>query len=179
MIKEQRPITHGQLVANLAKSGEAISKDLKENLEYKVVLLNEATATVQQAMQLDRAKKQAIYNKAQGVRAVGLNLSEPTPMVKCKPNASQADLLHMAIGIAGEAGELLHTVMSHLLNAEPIDYENLIEELGDLEFFMEGFRQNLAITRKETLSHNIAKLSKRYNSGSYSDNQAQVRADKL
>jgi len=176
---EMKPITHAEMVSSLAKSGNSIAEDLRDNLEYKVVLLAEATATVQQANKLDRAKKQAIYNKAQGIRAEGLDLSGPTPMVKANLTPQQADLLHMAVGIAGEAGELLETVMSHILNAEPINTENLIEELGDLEFFMEGFRQNQSITRDKTISQNIAKLGIRYSSGSYSDDQAQVRADKI
>jgi NTP pyrophosphatase (non-canonical NTP hydrolase) len=140
----------------------------------------EATASIQHAMQLDIAKKQAIYNKGSRLQAGGIDLKDKTsPMVRTHLSGKQADLLHMAIGIAGEAGELLHTVMSHILNAEPIDLENLVEELGDLEFFMEGFRQNQQISRDETISQNIAKLSVRYASGSYTDDQAQLRADKV
>lgn len=56
--------------------------------------------------------------------------------------------------------------------------ENVIEELGDIEFYLEGMRQQLGITREQTLEANISKLSKRYHSGSYSDTQAQERADK-
>lgn len=173
-----KPITHAELVVSLKKAGSDIAKDLKDNLERKVVLLSEATAMINQADKLDRAKKQAIYNKALGIRAVGLDLSASTPLTRAKLTPEQADLLHMAVGIAGEAGELLHAVMSHILNDEPIDYENVIEELGDIEFFMEGFRQNQGITREETISQNISKLSTRYSEGSYSDTQAQTRADK-
>jgi hypothetical protein len=53
-----------------------------------------------------------------------------------------------------------------------------IEELGDLEFYMEGLRQGLGITREDTLKANIAKLSKRYASGKYSNQQAHEHADK-
>jgi hypothetical protein len=56
--------------------------------------------------------------------------------------------------------------------------ENVIEELGDLEFYMEGLRQELGISRDLTLDRNISKLSKRYHSATYSDSQAQERADK-
>lgn len=175
---EQRPITHGQLVADLKKDGSEISDDLNSNLVNKVVLLSEATALVNQADKLDTAKKQAIYNKPLGIRPLGLDLSHPSPMVKTSLTPEQADLLHMAVGIAGEAGELLHAVMSHILNREPLDMVNVIEELGDLEFFLEGFRQNQSIERETTLSQNIAKLGVRYSTGTYSDSQAQTRQDK-
>jgi len=91
---------------------------------------------------------------------------------------TKADLLHMAVGVSGEAGELLDAVKKHVIYDKALDRENVIEELGDLEFYMEGVRQNLGITRGETLEANIAKLGKRYSAGAYSDKQAQERADK-
>lgn len=91
---------------------------------------------------------------------------------------AKADLWHMGTGVSGEAGELLDAIKRVAVYNKPIDLENVIEELGDLEFFMEGIRQNLGITREQTLLGNIAKLGKRYSEGKYSDKQAQDRADK-
>lgn len=87
-------------------------------------------------------------------------------------------LLHMAVGVAGEAGELLDAVKKHAVYVKPIDRENVIEELGDLEFYMAGLRQGLNIVREETLRHNIEKLGVRYKGHNYSNDQAQDRADK-
>lgn len=57
----------------------------------------------------------------------------------------KAHLWHMASCVMGEVGELL----------EVIDKENstddLIEELGDIEFYLEGIRQPLHISRDSTL----------------------------
>lgn len=86
--------------------------------------------------------------------------------------------LHMAIGISGEAGELLDAVKKTVIYRKPLDRDNVIEELGDLEFYMEGIRQGYNITRDETLQANINKLSERYKGLNYSDKQAQDRADK-
>lgn len=91
---------------------------------------------------------------------------------------SQAHLLHMAVGIAGEAGELLDAIKKHVIYNRDIDLENVIEELGDLEFYMEGLRQGVDVNRDETLRHNFNKLYTRYASGQYSNEQAQERADK-
>jgi hypothetical protein len=55
---------------------------------------------------------------------------------------------------------------------------NVVEELGDLEFYLEGVRQQLQISRDETLRANINKLNIRYRSGSYSNQHAQERTDK-
>ncbi len=85
---------------------------------------------------------------------------------------------HMATGVAGEAGELLDAVKKYVIYNKPLDRANVVEELGDLEFYMEGLRQGLDITREETIEGNITKLSARYAGLQYSDAAAQARADK-
>jgi len=49
--------------------------------------------------------------------------------------------------------------------------------MGDLEFYLEGLRQGLDITREQVLNANIEKLSKRYNGFEYSDQAANDRVD--
>jgi NTP pyrophosphatase (non-canonical NTP hydrolase) len=89
-----------------------------------------------------------------------------------------AHRLHMALGICGEAGELLDAIKKAAIYQKGIDIENVIEELGDLEFYMEGLRASLGVKREVTIEGNIAKLSKRYASLTYTDKAAQERADK-
>lgn len=55
----------------------------------------------------------------------------------------------------------------------------MIEELGDLEFYMEGIRQQFNITREVTILHNIEKLNKRYNKMKYTNEDAKLRVDKV
>jgi hypothetical protein len=57
-------------------------------------------------------------------------------------------LLHMAVGISGEAGEVLECVCS----PNGVDVANLVEELGDIEFYVEGLRQGANLTRFETIT---------------------------
>ncbi|MFA7523080.1 MAG: nucleoside triphosphate pyrophosphohydrolase family protein [Halothiobacillaceae bacterium] len=105
-------------------------------------------------------------------------LAKPGADIVATLTPEDAHALHMAVGISGESGELLDAIKKAAIYRKPIDRANVIEELGDLEFYMEGLRQGLGITREETIDANIAKLSKRYSSGSYSDKHAQERADK-
>jgi NTP pyrophosphatase (non-canonical NTP hydrolase) len=90
----------------------------------------------------------------------------------------QAHQWHMVSAISGEAGELLDAFKKHIIYCKELDRENVIEELGDLEFYLEGLRQSLGITRAATLKANLHKLKVRYSSGSYSDAAAKERADK-
>lgn len=105
-------------------------------------------------------------------------LCKPGGQIASEITPSDAHGLHMAVGISGEAGELLDAVKKAVIYRKPLDRENVVEELGDLEFYMEGLRQGLAITREETIEANIAKLGKRYEGFNYSDNAAKTRADK-
>jgi len=90
----------------------------------------------------------------------------------------KADALHMVVGVAGEVGELVDAVKKHVIYNKPLDHANVVEELGDIEFYLERLRQLFNITREETILGNIDKLGKRYEGLTYSDAAAQTRADK-
>lgn len=90
----------------------------------------------------------------------------------------QMSCLHAAVGISGEAGELLDQIKKYVIYNKPLDLENVIEELGDLEFYMEDLRQRVGLTRKMCLDRNEAKLKKRYPEG-FTDSAARFRADKI
>lgn len=98
--------------------------------------------------------------------------------IKEEISGGDANAIHMVMGISGEAGELLDAIKKSTIYRKELDRENVVEELGDLEFYMEGLRQELGITREETLEHNINKLGKRYEGFNYSNEAAKDRADK-
>jgi len=106
------------------------------------------------------------------------NLVKPGEAIVKELDPAKAELLHMAVGISGEAGELLDAIKKYTMYNKPMDMDNVIEELGDLEFYMEGLRQVLRLSRETTLSENIEKLGKGYSSGSFSNQEAQERKDK-
>ena len=87
-------------------------------------------------------------------------------------------MLRAAVGIAGEAGGLLDAIKKVWAYSKPIDMENVIEELGDLEFYLEALRQQIQVAREHVLKANQEKLAKRYPNGVYSDLHAQSRLDK-
>jgi len=74
----------------------------------------------------------------------------------------QHDLLHTAVGISGEAGELLDAVKKHWAYEQPLNTENVIEELGDLFFYMTGMMIVLGLDYTAVLQANVEKLEKRY-----------------
>lgn len=88
------------------------------------------------------------------------------------------DVLHACVGIAGEGGEILDQAKKHWAYNKPLDVANIIEELGDLEFYMQALRNTLGLDREEIVKANMDKLLKRYEGMVYSDTAAQLRADK-
>lgn len=85
---------------------------------------------------------------------------------------------HAVGGVCGEAGELMDCVKKELAYRKPVDRKNIIEELGDLRFYMRAVQNLYGISDQEVLQENANKLSTRYKDLTYSDVAAVERADK-
>lgn len=93
-------------------------------------------------------------------------------------NPCTAHLAHMAMLLTSEAGELCDAIKKHVIYGKDLDKQNVVEELGDIEFALEGIRRVLFISREATLEYNMYKLRDRYKAGRYSDKAAIAREDK-
>lgn len=105
-------------------------------------------------------------------------LKKPAEEVKAGLSAVKADAVHMALGIAGEAGELIDAIKKFAIYGKELDIANVEEELGDLEWYMEGLRQLLGLDRFKILEQNTEKLMKKRYPNGYTDAAAILRADK-
>jgi len=165
-------MSYSEFVRSRFKSGEKIAEEMTP---ANAALLNHSiTNMVAESCRLDLVKKHSIYNQDKGLF---IGHIETHRFKDLKPTPEQCELLHAAIGIAGEAGELLDAVRKHVFDGQPLDRENIIEELGDLCFYMEAAFQVLGVDRSYIEAMNQSKLSKRYEGG-YTDKAAQDRADK-
>lgn len=89
----------------------------------------------------------------------------------------QANLLHIAMLIAGEAGEIVDAIKKHVIYGKPLDVQNVDEECGDIIFGVTALLNAIGKTEEGCKKRNIEKLLKRYANG-YSDKDAQERKDK-
>ena len=105
-------------------------------------------------------------------------LSKPGSEILDQLTADQAELLHMGVGVAGEGGEVSDVIKAHTIYQKPLDRVQLVEELGDLKFFMTRIMTMTGITHEELDLSNKTKLAKRYAKLSYSNEAAVGRADK-
>ena len=98
--------------------------------------------------------------------------------IKAQMSEPGAHLVHMALGVAGESGELVDAVKKYAIYQKELDVENILEELGDLLFYIQGIANRFGVTLDSFAERNIQKLEVRYAAGTYSDAAAQKRADK-
>ncbi len=102
---------------------------------------------------------------------------------------SAVNLLHMAIGLAGEGGEMLDAAKKHAIYGQPLSTitdkvtgqtleDNIKEEAGDALFYIQGIFNQMGWDFEAIMLSNKRKLLKRYAKGRYSDAAAKDRADK-
>ena len=74
-------------------------------------------------------------------------------------------LLNGVMGLCGESGEAIDIVKKHLMHGHQLDREHLIDELGDVAWYIAETAYALDVDLEEVLTRNIEKLKKRYPQG--------------
>lgn len=76
-----------------------------------------------------------------------------------------ACLMHAAIGCASESGELLDAVKRVAFYGKELDRTNVIEECGDLLWYLAYTLRSIDATFEQAMLANMRKLAKRYPGG--------------
>lgn len=71
-------------------------------------------------------------------------------------------LLHAAMGFTTESGEFMDALKRAIYYGKPVDATNLVEELGDIFWYLAIAADTLGISFAEIQRRNIAKLRVRY-----------------
>jgi NTP pyrophosphatase (non-canonical NTP hydrolase) len=105
---------------------------------------------------LDGIKRALFYGKAEPD-----DHNIPLPI-----DPSCADLYHGVLGIASEAGELLSALDGFMADELPESFRsNMVEELGDLLWYIAMLSRWLNVPISDIMSRNISKLRTRYPQG--------------
>lgn len=175
----QQPINHADMVRQLAKSGDAILATLnshKVHLWHMAVVIGEvAELTISTGRENSVEELGDIEFYLEGIRqglAVDYLDVDRSDIIKAfkyeTPNGS----------MVSAAGDVLDQIKKYVIYNKDLNLAALVIALGSLEYHLESFRQDENITYQETLDHNVAKLGARYKGHNYSDEAAQLRADK-
>ena len=76
--------------------------------------------------------------------------------------STEADNIHMILGILTEAGELADVFKKNFAYNKEIDWVNVKEEAGDILFYWASFCRINNIDVNEVLKINVEKLESRY-----------------
>lgn len=163
------------MVKELAKPGADIVSSL--TIEKFTKLVNACSLMINTGNVLDSVKKEVVYNKA-GTSETDFDVPPDLANAFNTLTDRQAHLLHMAVGVAGEATELLNAICQNVVLGKELDVENVTEEGGDMTFYIQGILNEMLLSFADIMLHNRVKLlGKRFPNG-YSDKAAQDRADK-
>ncbi len=94
----------------------------------------------------------------------------------CGKRTPVDSLLNGALGLCGEAGELADQIKKIVFHGHARDTDKLINELGDVRWYMELLCSELGTTMEEVERRNVEKLRKRYPNG-FSEKDSVGRAD--
>ena len=70
-----------------------------------------------------------------------------------------------ALGLSGEAGEVVDLVKKGILHQQGIDNNKLKKELGDVLLYITALASEHNLTMEEIMEHNIEKLKARFPDG--------------
>ena len=76
-----------------------------------------------------------------------------------------ATLPILALGVAGEAGEVADIVKKAFGHGHPLDFEHLAEELGDLLWYVAALADAAGASLSDIANFNVEKLRRRYPDG--------------
>lgn len=76
------------------------------------------------------------------------------------------------LGLAGEAGEVADHIKKALFHGKPLDYDHLVEELGDVLWYLDRTLAFLGVDLEYCMVVNDLKLERRYPVGFEAKNQA-------
>lgn len=79
-----------------------------------------------------------------------------------KPLSFEMNLMHAGLGLSSEAGEIASAIKAHTIYGKELDIINVIEEAGDILWFLTLLCNTLGLTLEEVAAANISKLSARY-----------------
>lgn len=111
---------------------------------------------------LDALKKFCFYGKLSPDLWFSAQAHEVAPSIQKALTPQVIRLIHAAMGLATEAGEILEHLRDHVFDEKPLDTVNLVEEGGDTMWYMGLYSDALKTKLEEIKRINNAKLKSRY-----------------
>lgn len=145
------------------------------DLHYNVfpnakTVLHQLVEAVYVGVCLDAAKRALFYkddNIEERVRDGAVRIQAMYEAVMALPDdvsipQEKIDILHAALGIGSENGEIIEELLNSIIQDRPVDVVNMQEENGDLLWYIALSLRKIKSSFGEVMQKNIDKLFKRY-----------------
>ncbi|QBQ71201.1 nucleotide pyrophosphohydrolase domain protein [Shewanella phage S0112] len=177
--------SHGQMVSALAKPGAEVVAGLtatSAHLLHMAVGISGEVAELLEAFTPENIQEELgdIFFYVEGIyQGVPFGREFSIPDDIRPPMLGKTEIACFDALLASKAGKILDLVKKHAIYQKPLDAPGLQAALSEFERVLGGFvAHHTTLTPARLKQGNMEKLSKRYSSGSYSNTQAQTRADK-
>lgn len=95
-----------------------------------------------------------------------INEYQELAMRTLNPELSERDvLLNAAMGLCGEAGEVIDMMKKHLAQGHELDRDKFVDELGDVAWYLAEAATALGVDLESILQGNVDKLKARFPEG--------------
>jgi hypothetical protein len=157
---QERVDSFQKMVQTLESQMEGIDERMKKRIDW---LRGVFFALIQHGNDLDQLKKNIWYNKEIQYGVVNSELLLACPVDGYEERAvKHARHMHAAIGMLTESVELIETLFKTIYLNQSFDKVNVVEELGDQQFYNQMFMNVIGVDIYEVMRVNQSKLAKRY-----------------
>lgn len=95
-----------------------------------------------------------------------VNEYQQLAMTTLNPQLDSKDvLINSVMGLCGESGECIDIVKKWLAQGHELNRDKLIDELGDVAWYLAEAATALGVSLESVLQHNVDKLKARYPQG--------------
>lgn len=94
-----------------------------------------------------------------------MNFNEYQKLALRTANKDKDLVINAALGLAGESGEVADLIKKHLFQGHELNKEKIVDELGDILWYIAIMAEGLGVEMEVIPTHNINKLRKRYPNG--------------
>jgi len=91
--------------------------------------------------------------------------------------SSHRHIIHAHLGLSSETGEIGDAIKKHVIYGQPLDIANLLEECGDILWYVSLMVSACDSSLEQVMEMNIDKLRKRY-PNNFTEELAAKRLDK-
>lgn len=151
-------LINGQNNKGLKKYGHSLEKCDPDEYDWNVMIIEELI----DALQYQHKENQRLREMKE---LTLLEYQELSKRTLPSSGTSPMNLSNYAMGLAGEAGEVVDLLKKHLHHGHELDRQAVIGEIGDVLHYAAGLCTMLGIDFEGVATSNIKKLEARYPNG--------------